>query len=232
MRCSHRQRAPARMCGEPAVAGARLELGSGRRRPWAIRSSTVRPATWRSGWKLRVTRNDRSNGGPDAAPDRCASARAAQLLRSPPTPRLCQASVGGCQRADLRRGIAGRRRGRACRPGGGAPRRSRLTLDWTRAADAALTDYELRPAAAAVVAAADLDAVLAAEAVLVVVSEHDGRGMYVELGAALARAGAGARPCGGPRADRPPERVLPPPGDHPVGQRRGVGGRSDRLRVP
>ncbi|MEN8707105.1 MAG: hypothetical protein ABF306_13305 [Nocardioides marinisabuli] len=44
---------------------------------------------------------------------------------------------------------------------------------------------------AAAVATADLDAVLAAEAVLVVLSEHDGRGMYVELGAALARAAAG-----------------------------------------
>ncbi|ANH38876.1 hypothetical protein I601_2458 [Nocardioides dokdonensis FR1436] len=66
-----------------------------------------------------------------------------------------------------------------------------LTLDWTRASDAALTDYESQPAAAASVASADLDAVLAAEAVLVVASEHEGRGMYVELGAALARASAG-----------------------------------------
>lgn len=66
-----------------------------------------------------------------------------------------------------------------------------LTLDWTRGADVALTDYESQPAASATLATADLDAVLAAEAVLVVVSEHDGRGMYVELGAALARASAG-----------------------------------------
>lgn len=66
-----------------------------------------------------------------------------------------------------------------------------LTLDWTRVDEAALTDYEARPAAAATVATADLDAVLAADAVLVVLSEHEGRGMYVELGAALARAATG-----------------------------------------
>lgn len=40
-------------------------------------------------------------------------------------------------------------------------------------------------------ASEDLDAVLAADAVLVLATEHDGRGMFVELGAALARASAG-----------------------------------------
>lgn len=67
-----------------------------------------------------------------------------------------------------------------------------LSLDWTRGADAALTEYESQPAASAAVASADLAAVLAAEAVLVVAPEHEGRGVYVELGAALARASAGA----------------------------------------
>jgi hypothetical protein len=37
-------------------------------------------------------------------------------------------------------------------------------------------------------AAQDLDAVLTADAVLIVASEQDGRGMFVELGVALARA--------------------------------------------
>lgn len=66
-----------------------------------------------------------------------------------------------------------------------------LTLDWTRGQDASLVDYEQNPDSAAAVAQADLDAVLAADAVLVVTSEHDGRGMFVELGAALARARIG-----------------------------------------
>lgn len=37
----------------------------------------------------------------------------------------------------------------------------------------------------------ELNAVMAADAVLVIASEHDGRGMFVELGAALARAKQG-----------------------------------------
>ena len=37
----------------------------------------------------------------------------------------------------------------------------------------------------------ELDAVIAADAVLVVASQHDGRGMFVELGIALARASRG-----------------------------------------
>lgn len=44
------------------------------------------------------------------------------------------------------------------------------------------------PRPSAELASADLDAVLKADAVLVVASEHDGRGMFVKLGAALARA--------------------------------------------
>lgn len=64
-----------------------------------------------------------------------------------------------------------------------------LTLDWSRGPDAPLTDnYGTLPSASAAIAVADLDAVLVADALLVVASEHDGRGMFVELGAALARA--------------------------------------------
>lgn len=64
-----------------------------------------------------------------------------------------------------------------------------LTLDWSRGQDITFgADYASRPAVSATLAADDLDAVLAADAVLVVASEHDGRGMFVELGAALARA--------------------------------------------
>lgn len=37
----------------------------------------------------------------------------------------------------------------------------------------------------------ELDAVMAADAVLVLASRHDGRGMFVELGAALTRASCG-----------------------------------------
>mgnify|MGYP001135463269 CR=1 FL=1 len=64
-----------------------------------------------------------------------------------------------------------------------------LTLDWTQ--DTSLTDDASRPVASATMAEEDLDAVLAADAVLLVASEHEGRGMYVELGAALARARRG-----------------------------------------
>lgn len=64
-----------------------------------------------------------------------------------------------------------------------------LTLDWSRGTDVALADdYGSRPALSAELAAEDLDAVLTADAVLVVASDHEGRGMFVELGAALARA--------------------------------------------
>ncbi|TWP32856.1 hypothetical protein [Leekyejoonella antrihumi] len=64
-----------------------------------------------------------------------------------------------------------------------------LPLDWSRGPDVAFVDdYGSRPADSAEIAMADLDAVLVADAVLIVASEHDGRGMFVELGAALARA--------------------------------------------
>lgn len=67
-----------------------------------------------------------------------------------------------------------------------------LTLDWTRDSAATLTDgYASDPGLSAKIAKDDLDAVLDADAVLVVMSEHTGRGMFVELGAALTRARRG-----------------------------------------
>lgn len=67
-----------------------------------------------------------------------------------------------------------------------------LTLDWTRGPDVTLVkDYGSLPEVSANLATNDLDAVLNADAVLVVMSEHDGRGMFVELGAALTRASRG-----------------------------------------
>lgn len=67
-----------------------------------------------------------------------------------------------------------------------------LTLDWTRGPDVTLAkDYGSHPEVWASLATKDLEAVLSADAVLVVMSEHDGRGMYVELEAALARASRG-----------------------------------------
>ena len=67
-----------------------------------------------------------------------------------------------------------------------------LTLDWTRGPDATLVQsYASAPALSASLASDDLDAVLSAEAVLIVMSDEDGRGMFVELGAALARAQRG-----------------------------------------
>ncbi len=61
-----------------------------------------------------------------------------------------------------------------------------LTLDWSR--DVSFTANFAGPAdRAAAMAAEELDAVLKADAVLVIASEHDGRGMFVELGAALTR---------------------------------------------
>jgi hypothetical protein len=67
-----------------------------------------------------------------------------------------------------------------------------LTLDWTRGSDATFADdYASDFDLSAKVAADDLDAALVADAVLVVTSEHEGRGMFVELGAALARARRG-----------------------------------------
>lgn len=66
-----------------------------------------------------------------------------------------------------------------------------VVLDWTRASDADLREYGSQAAAAEQVARADLEAVLGADAVLVVDTDRPGRGMYVELGAALARAARG-----------------------------------------
>lgn len=66
-----------------------------------------------------------------------------------------------------------------------------LSLDWSRGPDVKFDDHGSLPAVSAELASEDLDAVLTADAVLVVASEHDGRGMFVELGAALARARRG-----------------------------------------
>lgn len=67
-----------------------------------------------------------------------------------------------------------------------------LTLDWSRGDDVDFAaDYASQPSVSAGVAVDDLEAVLAADAVLVVASAYDGRGMFVELGAALARASRG-----------------------------------------
>jgi hypothetical protein len=65
-----------------------------------------------------------------------------------------------------------------------------LTLDWS--ADVSFAeDYASQADRSARMASEELDAVVEADAVLVVASEHDGRGMFVELGAALVRARAG-----------------------------------------
>ncbi|MFZ5846883.1 hypothetical protein [Nocardioides pakistanensis] len=67
-----------------------------------------------------------------------------------------------------------------------------LSLDWTRESDVTLVnDYASDLDLSAKIATDDLDAVLDADAVLVVASEHEGRGMFVELGAALSRASRG-----------------------------------------
>lgn len=65
-----------------------------------------------------------------------------------------------------------------------------LTLDWS--ADVSFAQgYASKPQLSAKLAQEELDAVLAADALVVVASRHDGRGMFVELGAALARASRG-----------------------------------------
>lgn len=65
-----------------------------------------------------------------------------------------------------------------------------LTLDWS--ADVSFAEgYASQVERSAQMAQEELAAVLAADAVLVVASEHDGRGMFVELGAALTRASRG-----------------------------------------
>lgn len=69
-----------------------------------------------------------------------------------------------------------------------------LTLDWTRGPDSSVSDYATSPHAAATIARDDLQAVLDADAVLVVATQHDGRGMFVELGAAMAARSLGHGP--------------------------------------
>ncbi|MQW77404.1 hypothetical protein GHK92_16135 [Nocardioides sp. dk4132] len=67
-----------------------------------------------------------------------------------------------------------------------------LALDWTQGLDATFVeDYGSDLALSASLAADDLEAVLTADAVLVVMSDEEGKGMFVELGAALARAHRG-----------------------------------------
>lgn len=67
-----------------------------------------------------------------------------------------------------------------------------LSLDWTRESDVTfVNNYASDLDLSAKIATDDLDAVLDADAVLVVASEHEGRGMFVELGAALSRASRG-----------------------------------------
>lgn len=67
-----------------------------------------------------------------------------------------------------------------------------LSLDWTPESDVTfVSNYASDLGLSAKIAADDLDAVLDADAVLVVASEHEGRGMFVELGAALSRASRG-----------------------------------------
>lgn len=66
----------------------------------------------------------------------------------------------------------------------------KLTLDWS--ADLGVAEgYANQVERSAGMAQEELEAVLAADAVLVVASRHDGRGMFVELGAALAQASRG-----------------------------------------
>ncbi len=65
-----------------------------------------------------------------------------------------------------------------------------LTLDWS--ADVSFAEgFASQIDRSARMAKEELDAVIAADAVLVVASQHEGRGMFVELGVALARASRG-----------------------------------------
>lgn len=67
-----------------------------------------------------------------------------------------------------------------------------LSLDWTQESETTfVSNYASDLDLSAKIAADDLDAVLDADAVLVVASQHEGRGMFVELGAALSRASRG-----------------------------------------
>ncbi len=63
--------------------------------------------------------------------------------------------------------------------------------DWTRGLDVSLRDHAEDPGTAGRVARTDLRAVLEADALVLVANEEPGRGMFVELGAALARVESG-----------------------------------------
>lgn len=63
--------------------------------------------------------------------------------------------------------------------------------DWTRGPDVSLVDYAEDPDAAGLIARTDLLAVLQVDALVLVANEQPGRGMFVELGAALARVEGG-----------------------------------------
>lgn len=66
-----------------------------------------------------------------------------------------------------------------------------VSWDWTNEADSDLRDYSQAPDVSARIAQADLRAVMDSDAVLVVVGEEPGLGMFIELGAALACAERG-----------------------------------------
>lgn len=65
--------------------------------------------------------------------------------------------------------------------------------DWTRGLDVRVQDYAAEPGTSARIARTDLAAVLEADALVLVANDRPGRGMFVELGAALARAESGQR---------------------------------------
>ncbi|REF30987.1 hypothetical protein [Calidifontibacter indicus] len=66
-----------------------------------------------------------------------------------------------------------------------------LALDWTRDMSF-VAKFSSQPERSAAMAAGMIDAVLRADAVAVLATHHEGRGMFVELGAALARATQGS----------------------------------------
>src|SRR5688500_9164492 len=118
-------------------------------------------------------------------------ARPPGLLRSLTRP-ACPDPVGPWRREDLRGRTPRRCRGGPSSPGrsDGGRARTHPGLD-PRFGRHAHGRLRLSPCAPAMIATDDLEAVLDADAVLVVMSEHLGRGMFVELGAALTRAHRG-----------------------------------------
>lgn len=66
-----------------------------------------------------------------------------------------------------------------------------LTLDWTRDMSM-VAQFASQPVRSAHMASGMIRGIQAADAVLVLATEHDGRGMFVELGAALAEAERGS----------------------------------------